>query len=122
VFSPYSAFEVIEVDDVREQAAGPKNMLADVVPPVDGHKRTAVANWIAVVLRGQKMMNSAIDYFRSQASRFFFVDDWYCENVHSTRLECAGDFPEGLFGIKDVLEDILSDMEIDGAIAERKLF
>jgi hypothetical protein len=68
------------------------------------------------------MMNDAVDHLRPNAARLVLIYERHGENMHASRFESAGDFPKSLLGICDVFEDILRDMKIDRAIAEREPF
>jgi hypothetical protein len=68
------------------------------------------------------MMNAAIDHLRPNATGPILINERDGENMHASWSKRAGDFPKSLLGIKDMLEDILRDMKVDRAIAEREPF
>jgi len=107
---------------MRKQSARTKNVLTDIVPPVNGYECATVTHWVTVVPLGQEIMNAAIDHLRPNATNLILFNEGDSENMHASWSKRAGDFPKSLLGIQDVLEDILRDMKIDSAIGEREPF
>src|SRR5215471_10997015 len=59
---------------------------------------------------------------RTKASRLVLSHDRRCKDMRSARSKCPGNFTESGSRVKQVLEDILSDVQIEALILEAQVF